>query len=157
MIKSNSLKVLLLALIVSYGAGFIGSIFTSGEVDSEWYNSVKPIITPPDYVFPIVWNLLFLLIALSIWIVWMKSNNKLERRKIVYFYGLNLIANILWSLFYFKMHNPLLAFIDLIVILITIILTIRTGYYIDKRGAWLLYPYLIWIIYAGLLNFLSIK
>lgn len=154
--RSKSFLILVIALLLSYGAGFLGSLFTSGEIDGDWYSSVKPSITPPSWLFPIVWNILFLFIALSIWISWKGAKNSEDRKKIFLVYGANLLANVLWSVLYFRLHNPLLAFLDLLFIVFTIVMAMVVSWKIDRRASWILLPYLIWVVFAGVLNFLSI-
>jgi len=147
-------KILILSLVIVYTIAFIGSLFTS--IDNSWYDSVKPSITPPSFVFPIVWNILFFLIALSLYIAWTSSKKK-DRKKIIIVFGINLVLNALWSLFYFRMQNPVFAFVDLILIWLTIIAMIFVTYRIKKVSVYLLIPYLLWVSFAGILNWLSIK
>ena len=66
-------KVLVICLAIVYLVAFIGSLFTTQETDSEWFNSIKPSITPPNWVFPIAWNILFLLLALSMYFAWVSG------------------------------------------------------------------------------------
>ena len=143
---------LILSLIIVYAVAFIGSIFTSSNVSSEWYNNVKPSITPPNWVFPIVWNILFFLIAISLYLAW--TNTKTQKDKLIFAFGINFILNILWSVFFFSLKNPLLAFFDLILLLISILYLIILTCKINKISAYLLIPYLVWLIFAGILNVL---
>ena len=117
----KKIYILILCFLFIYLFAFIGSAFTSANVDSEWYYSIKPAITPPSWVFPVVWNILFFLIALSLFFAWIKSSKK-QRPKIV----------ILFSI-------------------IAIILFVKK---IEKKSAWLLVPYLLWVGFAGILNYL---
>ena len=149
------MKVLILSLIVVYFVAFIGSIFTSSSVNSEWYSINKPSITPPSYVFPIVWNILFLLIAFSLAFAWMNSNKK-EKKKVAWAFGINFVLNVLWSVLYFGMKNPLIAFFDLIALWVSIAVMIYVTHKIDKKASYLLVPYLLWVSFAGILNFLTI-
>jgi len=151
--KSN-LKVLIISIVLVYLVAFIGSIFTSSETNSGWYQQVRPSITPPNWVFPIVWNILFLLIGISLYYSWISFKDK---RVVVILYSSNLILNLLWSYFYFKLHNPILAFIDLIGIWLTLIILIYATWKINKKASYLLMPYLLWITFAGVLNYLSIN
>ena len=153
--KKINLKVLIASLIIVYLVAFIGSRFTAGETGGEWYQSIKPSITPPNYVFPIVWNILFFLIALSLYFVWVKSRNK-EKKKIMLVFGINFILNIFWSVLYFGLKNPGLAFIEIILLEISIIAMIILTYKISKKSSYLLIPYFLWVAFASLLNFLSI-
>ena len=152
--KKINFKVLTLSLVIVYAVAFIGSLFTS--IDNSWYDSVRPSITPPSFVFPIVWNILFFLIALSLYFAWINSK-KTERKKVAFVFGINLILNALWSFLYFRMQNPTFAFVDLILIWLTIIAMIFVIYEIEKKSVYLLIPYLLWVSFAGILNWLSIK
>ena len=151
-----SWKTLVVCLIIVFGVGFSGSLLANGETSSSWYESVKPSITPPGWVFPIVWNILFALIALSLWVAWTKATPK-QRTTLTLWFGANLVLNALWSLFYFGMHRPDIAFIDLLLLWITIVGMIYASGKIDKRAGWLLVPYLVWVSFAGVLNYLTLS
>ncbi len=144
--------VFIISLMVVYTIAFIGSSFTTNNIQSSWYLENKPSFTPPNFVFPIVWSILYFLIVVSLYFSWIKSNKK-DKNKIAIIFGINLFANSLWSFLFFDLQRPLPAFIDLIVIFFTIIAMIFTVYKIDRKAAWLLVPYLIWVGFAGILNF----
>lgn len=152
--KRVNYKVLIASLIIVFLVAFIGSIFTRRGTNTEWYESIKPSITPPNYVFPIVWTILFLLIAISLYLAWTKAKN--TTIKVAIIFTINFILNILWSLFYFTMKKPAVAFVDLIFLWFSIIVMIAVTYKVDKRAAWLLVPYLLWVSFAGVLNWLSV-
>jgi len=117
----------------------------------------RPTITPPNYVFPIVWNILFFLIALSLYFAWTSNKTKKKYKpKIARIFVINLLLNALWSYFFFTLKNPLIALADLILIWITIIAMIYTTKKVSKTSAWLLVPYLLWVSFAGVLNWLWI-
>lgn len=148
-------KVLIICLVIVYLVAIVGSLFTSPVTDSSWYESIKPSITPPNFVFPIVWNILFFLIALSLYFSWINIKKKEDKNKILCVFGINFILNILWSVLYFGLKNPLLAFFELIFLLASIVLMIIITYRIKKLSAYLLIPYGIWVSFAGVLNYLS--
>lgn len=154
-IKQINWIALIVCLAVVYLVAFAGSLFTSPNTSTEWYESIKPSITPPNFVFPIVWNILFFLIALSLYFSW-KSSNKNQKPKIVFVFGINFILNILWSIFYFGLKNPLLAFFDLVLLVGSIAFMMVVVKKFSKISFWLLMPYLIWVSFAGVLNWLSI-
>ncbi len=149
-----SWKTLILSFVIVYLVAFIGSLFTRGNIDTEWYQSIRPSITPPNWIFPVVWNILFFLIALSLYFVGVNSEG--ARKKIALVFGINFILNILWSVFYFSMQKPLYAFFDLILLWISIFYLIIFCWKIDKKAGYLLIPYLLWVSFAGVLNWLSI-
>jgi len=150
----KKIGLLFICLIVTYLIGTIGGIFADPGMQSSWYQEVKPEITPPNITFPIVWNVLFLLIGVSLWLVLRKAD-KHERRNALLAFEVNFAANILWSVFYFGMHNTLFAFIDSLVILISIIWMMAAAFKIDERASWLLVPYLLWVCFATVLTYMS--
>lgn len=146
-------KILVISLIAVYSVAFFGSIFTSSSVNSEWYESTKVSLTPPNWVFPIVWNLLFFMISISLYLAWIYSKKK-EKKKVAIVFGINLFLNFLWSVIFFSLQNPALAFFELIFLWFSIIAMIFTTYKINKVSSYLLIPYFLWVSFAGILNFL---
>lgn len=150
-------KVLIVSFVIVYAVAAIGSIFTTNSVKSNWYNSIKPSITPPNWVFPIVWNVLFFLIALSLYFVWSSKNSgKQQKEKIVEVYGINFFLNVLWSVFYFQLKIPLIAFFEILLLWFSIIAMLSVSLKIDKKAFYLLIPYFLWVSFAIILNYLSI-
>lgn len=142
-----------LKLIVSVGVclsvGFIAGMFTSSSI-SSWYSGlVKPFFNPPNWVFGPVWTILYVLMGVSLYLVWTRSPSRIA----VTFFIIQLMLNFLWSFLFFYFKNPLLAFIDIILLLIMIILTIIQFYPISKTAAFLLIPYILWVSFATILNF----
>jgi tryptophan-rich sensory protein len=148
-------RVFVLCLLIVVLVSYFGSQF-SVSVNSSWYDSIRPAITPPSFVFPIAWGILYFLIALSLYFVWINSKSFANRKQVALVYGANLILNGLWTYLYFGLRNPLSGFIDIILIWISIWLMIFVAYRIDKKAMWLLVPYLLWVSFASVLNFMSI-
>jgi len=145
-------KLFIACLIVVFFVAAIGSAYT--KIDS-WYDSVKPSITPANWVFPVVWTVLFYLIAVSLYYAWLYSNEK-QKKKILWYFAINFFLNVLWSVLYFTMHNPLYAFFDIILLLISIIYLIVFNWKIKKEASYFLIPYLLWVGFASVLNYLTI-
>lgn len=154
--RKVDIKILVTCLLIVYAVAFLGSLFTSPSVDSSWYDSVRPSITPPNWVFPIVWNVLFFLIGLSLYFSWTSSKNKNVKKKVAFAFGLNLVLNVLWSVLYFGLQKPLYAFIEIFFLEASIIYLVYVTYNINKKAGWLVVPYLIWVSFAIILNYLSI-
>lgn len=148
-------KILITSLLIVYSVAFIGSFFTSPNTNTGWYLDSRPDITPPDLVFPIVWNILFFLIAMSLYFSWINSN-KSQKKKVAFVFGLNLFLNITWSFLFFVIRKPYLAFFELIILGLSILAMIYTTYKIDKKASYMLIPYLVWVTFAGVLNYLWI-
>jgi len=153
--KEFKWKVFLICLLILVGISLIGSLFTSSNVNTDWYDSVKSSITPPDFVFPIVWTILYLLIAIALYFVWISANKK-QKKLVVLIFGANFIFNILWSYLFFTLQNPVIALVDLIFIWLSILMMIQLSWKINRKAGYLLIPYFLWVSFAGLLNYLIV-
>lgn len=142
---------LFLSIIFCELAGGIGAIFTTPAI-SAWYVTLqKPSFTPPNWLFAPVWTLLFALMGIALYLVW---TNKSQEKKTAYiFFFIQLSLNILWSIFFFGLHNPGLAFADIILLWLTIIFTIIYFYKISKVAGLILLPYILWVSLATALNY----
>lgn len=145
---------LIISFVVVYLVALIGSFFTNLGVNSEWYLQNRPIITPPNIVFPIVWNILFFLIALSLYFSWIGAKDTKAKNKVALIFAINFIVNILWSAFFFGLRNPLIGFIDIILVWCSILVMILVLKKINITATWLLVPYWLWVTFAGILNLL---
>jgi benzodiazapine receptor len=148
-------KIFISSAVIVFLSALIGSFLTSKSVKTEWYTSIKPSITPPNWVFPIVWTFLFCLIAISLYLSLTSTKKKEVQLKIYTLFGFNLILNVLWSFFYFYLRNPAMAYFDLIVLLASIAMLISFIRKINMKAALLLVPYFLWVCFAGVLNYLS--
>ncbi|MBI2405804.1 tryptophan-rich sensory protein [Candidatus Microgenomates bacterium] len=141
---------LLLSIGVCLGAGFIGSFFTVSAIPT-WYATLnKPIFSPPNWVFAPVWTTLYILMGISLYFVWV-SKSKIKQKVLTLFF-IQLGLNALWSILFFGLKNPTLAFIEIVALWITIFLTIKYFYPISKLAAYLLVPYILWVSFASVLN-----
>ena len=147
--KKVNWKVLILSFIAVHLTAVIGTFFTNS--DTEWYDSIKPSITPPSIVFPIVWTILFILLSFSLYFAWI--NGKKNQRKIIALvFGINLVLNALWSYLFFGLQNPIASFCELIILWFSIVSMLIVTYKISKRSCYLLIPYFLWVSFAGILN-----
>ncbi|PIU89163.1 TspO protein [archaeon CG06_land_8_20_14_3_00_37_11] len=146
---------LLISLLIVFLAGFIGSYFTYPGIQS-WYAGLnKPAIAPPNWLFAPVWSALYVLMAFSFYFVWNKSkvNNKVLVNECMTLFIIQLVLNSLWSIIFFGLHNISLALVEILVLWSFLFLTIVKFYKIDKKSAYLLIPYILWVSFAALLNY----
>ncbi len=146
-------KALIISFCIVIVVAFLGSFFTSSNTKSEWYIQHKPSITPPNYVFPIAWNILFILIAISLYLTWINSE-KTQKRKVIFVFGLNFVFNVLWSALFFGLRNPLLGFIVIILLWLSILVMLTFSWKINKIAFLMLIPYFLWVSFASILNLL---
>ncbi len=147
---------LFLSFVAVYATAVLGSLFAIRGANSFWYFITKPAITPPNWVFMIVWNILFFLIFISLYLSLTTIKNKEICYRVEIIFGINFLLNFLWSFFYFGLRNPLFAFFDLILLFFSILGMIKLTWKINKTASWMLVPYLLWVVFAGILNYLSI-
>jgi len=151
--KSKNFFQLIFAIAVCEFAGIIGSIFTAPSIPSWYAELVKPAFTPPGWIFAPVWTVLFALMGAAAFLVWQKGlNRKAVKIALGVFIG-QLILNTLWSIIFFGLRNPNAAFMEIILLWLAIIATIILFCKISRPAAWLLVPYLLWVSFAGFLNF----
>lgn len=145
----KSLGKLVLSVVVAQFAGVIGSFFTSNSV-STWYVTInKSPLNPPNWIFGPVWITLYFLIGLSLYLIWQAKG---EKRMAFIFFWTQLALNSLWSILFFGLQMPLLAFVEIIILWVAIVFTMYFGYKVSKASAYLLIPYLLWVSFAAFLN-----
>ena len=137
--------------------GFVGICFlaaTTGAMfrPGDWYEQLrKPVWRPPNWVFPPAWTFLYLTIAVSGWLVWRTSGFAGAAFPFA-IYLVQLILNASWSPIFFGMRRPDLAFIEVVMLWLSIIATIAAFHRVNAVAAWLLLPYLAWVTFAAALN-----
>lgn len=151
--KKEDLIKLGVSIIGVQMAGILGSVFTITSVES-WYAMLeKPAFQPPNWVFGPVWTTLYLLIAISLFLVWRLDAKKVGRKEALTIFLVQIILNFLWSILFFGLQSPLLALIEISILWGVILLNIAVFYRLSKTAAILLVPYLAWVSFASFLNF----
>jgi benzodiazapine receptor len=152
-IKKDNIVKLVAAVLVCQFAGIIGSVFTTPNI-ATWYASIsKPDFTPPSWVFAPVWTTLFLLMGISLYLVWGRGLGKKDVKLAVSVFGIQLVLNIVWSVLFFGLQNPFLAFAEIVLLWIAILVTIVLFYRISEKAGLLLVPYILWVSFATFLNY----
>ena len=140
------------SIAICFLAGAIGSLFTYQYIPT-WYASLnKPFFNPPNWVFGPVWSTLYLMMGVSLYLIWQIHSKKKEKTVALKYFFTQLALNTLWSIVFFGLQAPLPAFIVIICLWIMIFLTIKQSFSLSKAAAWLLVPYLAWVSFASLLN-----
>lgn len=130
--------------------GYISMLLQSDSMENWYPTLAKSSLTPPGYVFSVMWTLLYILMGVSAFIVWNRPTPGSWVLKILY--SLQLFFNLLWTFSFFFMCMPLLAFI-VIVILFLLVAAYAAGCYKNHRlAAYLNIPYLLWLLFAAYLN-----
>lgn len=150
----KKLKPYIISIAVSLFVGILSAVLTSGSMNV--YDSIrKPMLSPPPWLFPVVWTVLFILMGVSAALVYTnKAASYGEKSDAYKVYGLQLLFNFIWSLIFFNMRNYFLAFIWLVLLWLLILTMIIKFYKINPKAGYLQIPYLLWVTFAGYLNFM---
>jgi len=144
-----------ITLLTSVGSCYIAAAIGSiGMLDSiqSWYHFLrKPFFTPPDYIFGPVWTILYTMMGYSLFLIRVQKNSK-QNTSAQHWFALQLILNTLWSIVFFGLHLPGMAFILIIFLWISIYMTIREFNSLIPISGKILLPYLGWVTFAGVLN-----
>ncbi len=146
---TGSMPALAAFIAACLAAASTGALFRPGD----WYERLaKPWWRPPNWLFGPAWAVLYTMIAISGWLVWREAGFA-GAAVPLFVYGLQLVANAAWSAIFFGLRRPDLAFLELGVLWLLILLTIVLFAPVSAQAAWLLVPYLVWVTFAGALNF----
>lgn len=142
---------LVLSIVLALLAGGIGSLATSSNIPT-WYAGIeKPSFNPPNEVFGPVWTVLYILMGISLYLVW-TANSKRPKQRAFLVYGLQLVLNTAWSLVFFGLQAPEAALAVIVGLLASIVLTMRLFWPFSRSAVYLLIPYLAWVSFATVLN-----
>lgn len=143
---------MLISLLVSLGTGGLAAFFIRNSM--QLYEHItQPFLAPPSWVFPVVWTVLFLLMGISAYLVWVAPGDVQDKQTALTIFAIQLALNFLWSIVFFRFEAYLGAFVLLIVLWLFIILMIFSFKRVSKSAAYLQIPYLLWVTFAGYLNF----
>jgi translocator protein len=135
-------------LVVCFAAAASGAAFPPGD----WYERLaKPSWRPPNWLFAPVWTVLYIVIAVAGWLVWRKFGF-VGATLPLGIYGISLLLNAAWSICFFGLRRPDIAFADVSLLWLSIVATIFVFYPVERTAALLLLPYLAWVSFAAMLN-----
>ena len=152
MIFKLDLKKFLISIAIPLSVGGISALIVHGNTDI--YSKInQPPLAPPSWVFPVVWTVLYLLMGISLYIIWNTHADSGKKRLAFIFFGIQLFLNLIWSPIFFGLQLFLPALIVLVFTWIFTAAMIVSFYAISKPAALLQIPYIIWLTFAGYLNF----
>ena len=143
-------KTLLIALGIPLAVGGLAALLSGGM--NDYGVMAKPPLSPPGWVFPVVWTILYLLMGYASYLVWVSDAPQGQKRRALALYGGQLAVNFLWPLVFFGAEMYLTALVLLVVLWVLILLTIRAFSGIHERAGDLLIPYILWVSFAAYLN-----
>jgi len=149
---SNTIK-LIIAILVPLAVGGISGFFTASGVDG-WYAAVqKPTFNPPNWLFGPVWTLLYILMGISLYLIWKQPETTPYRNTAITIFVIQMVLNFCWSFIFFKLQEPGYAFAEIVLMWLSILLMIIYFIKVNPVAGYLQIPYLCWVSFASVLNY----
>ncbi len=145
------IKSLLISIAVPLLVGALSGVISRLGMD-DFALLVKPSLSPPGWLFPVVWTVLYILMGIASYLVANSGADDDKIKKAISVYAIQLAFNFFWSIIFFNLDLYLFAFLWLVALLVLVIYTTVLFYDISKTAAYLMIPYIIWIAFAGYLN-----
>jgi tryptophan-rich sensory protein len=150
--KARDIWKLAVSIIACLAAGAIGSIFTRQAIPT-WYATLeKPAFNPPNWLFAPVWTLLYIMMGVAAFLVWRKGLENRQVRIALIVFLVQLVLNVLWSVVFFGLESPLYGMVVIAALWVAILLTVLMFYRISLAASALMWPYLLWVTFAAVLN-----
>jgi benzodiazapine receptor len=152
-IKVSGIIKLITSITICLAAGVLGSVFTTPAIPTWYATLIKPSFAPPNWAFFPVWTTLFILMGISLFLIWQKGLENGPVKIALYIFGVQLILNVLWSAAFFGLRSPLAGLIEICILWIFILFTILVFMKVSRTAALLLIPYILWVSFAAVINF----
>ena len=142
-------KLYIFSILLALTVGGLSALATANNMNI--YDKItQPPLSPPGWLFPVVWTILFILMGISAAIIFTSESE--QKDDALFIYAVSLVLNFSWSIFFFNMQSFIVSFIILVALWLSILLTIIKYYKINPLAAYLQIPYLVWVTFAGYLN-----
>lgn len=151
----KKIKPYVISSVIALAVGGVSALLSRNGMDYYAQTVNKPSLSPPMWLFPVVWSILYILMGIGSAIVFLKREEKpVEVTASLRIYGLQLVVNFFWSIIFFNLRNYLCAFIWLLLLMFLIVIMILQFRKISPVAAYLQIPYLLWVIFAGVLTWM---
>jgi tryptophan-rich sensory protein len=148
----RSVAALIVGVTLPLAVGALGALGTLDGVRT-WYPTLRrPSFAPPSWLFGPVWTTLYVMMGVASWLVWREGAARLEVRSALALYGIQLVFNLAWSWLFFRLRQPSVALINIVVLLALIAVTAQRFAAVSRIASVLMLPYLAWVAFATALN-----
>lgn len=144
-------RTFIINLIIPLLVGGLSAWLTRQQMETYMHLN-KPLLSPPGWLFPIVWTFLYILMGISSYMIYISQDDRRENALIIYTF--QLFINFCWPLFFFNLHNYFIALMILLVLIVTVIYMMILFKQINKTSFYLNIPYIVWLFFALYLNFM---
>jgi len=151
-ILSSDAMRLAVSVVLCLAAGFIGSISTTPNIPTWYAGLAKPSFSPPNWLFGPVWTALYIMMGISLFLIWRRGLAERGVRVALVAFLLQLALNAFWSFAFFGMQSPLAGLVVIVSLWVLIAVTIALFMPVSKPAGILLVPYILWVSFAAVLN-----
>jgi translocator protein len=152
--KKSSISTLIIFILIPIATGLLSSLL-AGNTANDYSTLNQPPLSPPSYLFPIVWTILYILMGISSYLIYISDSALKNKALRIYF--IQLAVNFLWSPIFFGLNLYFLGFLWILLLIFLIVLMILIFYQINPIAAYLQIPYLLWCCFAAYLSFMIFK
>lgn len=145
--KKHPFLTLLAGIALAEGVGLLSALFT-GEIGSVYRALRLPPFSPPGWVFPVAWSLLYALMGIAAGLVFLNNGDRRAREQALLYFGVQLAVNFSWTIIFFRFQSFWPAVTVILVLDILVCVTLRHFFRVSKPAGWLLVPYLLWLLFA---------
>jgi tryptophan-rich sensory protein len=150
--KTKQIVFLFSFITLSLLTGYLSSQLSGVSMVDTYSHLSRPVFAPPAWLFAPVWFVLYVLMGTSAYLIWRLREKENVKKPLVFFF-VQLVLNLLWPIIFFGLGQYVWAFVDIVVLLIMIVFMIESYSKVSKASAYLLFPYLLWVGFASILNF----
>ncbi len=148
----KNIGVLIACLLSVLLIGSAGGFFTAPEIPNWYATIIKPSFNPPNWIFGPVWTVLYLCMGYALYLIILQPASS-HKNKALLLFAIQLFLNFWWSIIFFNFHAIGWALVEIIAMWAAIFFTIQAFYRLNKRAAYILIPYLLWVSFATFLNY----
>lgn len=148
----RSIPAFFISVLIAEGVGLLSGYLGMSNLEN-YKNFIMPSFSPPGWVFIVVWPVLYLLMAAAAYRVWLRGRKGEDVTRALVLYFIQLVLNFLWTIIFFRFRLIGLAFLELLLLLIFIMLTTFEFFRLDKISGFLMVPYILWVSFAAVLNY----
>ena len=146
-----NIPILILCILIPLAVGGVSSFATASSIKTWFVTLKKPSFNPPNYLFAPVWTVLYILMGVSLYMIWQSPSGDARTNALIVF-GIQLFLNFAWSFVFFYFRKITLALLDIMLLWIAIVIMILLFFWIIPIAAYLQIPYLLWVSFATALN-----
>ena len=149
----NFLISILIPILVGYCSSTISNLIAGIDVSTYYSQLIKPGFSPPSFIFPIVWVILYTLMGVSSYKIMKKGYELYKVRDAMFYYWLQLFLNFIWSILFFGLDLRFTALVVIIILIIIVSIMVYKFSKLNKFSAYINTPYIVWLLYALFLNY----